>query len=261
MSLERGHAIGCTSVQIFSHNPRGWRLSPINAERSCLFRDTRTELGIGPVFIHTTYLINIASPKAELRDKSIRMLRDEMQRADALDAEYVVLHTGTSHEDAGKNRASESIREALGSTGHLAELLIENTSGKRGDISSRVVDLAGIMDLSGGLVSGVCLDSCHAYAAGYDISSEEGVKLFSGEIRKYLGNDAVRLLHVNDSKGDLGSGTDRHDHLGCGKIGLKGLGFFVKNELFSSAPAILETPKDSDQDDIENLRVLRSLLL
>jgi len=260
MALERGRAIGCTSVQIFSHNPRGWRTSPISGDDAELFRRMRRDLDMGPIFIHTSYLINIASPKAELRDKSINMLREEMLRAEAIGAEYVVLHTGTAHDSDGRQRASGSICEALAGLGTSSGLLIENTSGKRGDIASRVEDLARIMDGAEGLVSGVCIDSCHAYAAGYDLSNEEGAAGLASDAERYLGSGYVRLLHLNDSKGELGSGTDRHEHLGDGRIGLDGLGFFVKQKVFSDAPVILETPMDSNGDDAMNLSRLRSLL-
>jgi deoxyribonuclease-4 len=260
MALERGHSLGCTSVQIFSHNPRGWRASPISQETAGLFRERRGSLDIGPVFIHTSYLINIASDREELRNKSLKMLREEMLRADAIGAEYVVLHTGTAHDGEGRQRAIKSIRKALGGLGTSSGLLIENTSGKRGDISSRIDELAEIMDGAAGFVSGVCLDSCHAYAAGYDLSSGEGVEGLAGEVHRYLGEASVRLLHLNDSRGELGSGTDRHQHLGLGNIGLHGLEFFVKHKVFSDAPVILETPKQSDDDDARNLQVLYSLL-
>lgn len=259
-ALERGHAIGCTTVQIFSHNPRGWRASPINPGDADMFRLKCAELDMGPVFIHTSYLINIASPRDDLRDKSINMLREEMLRADAIGAGYVVLHTGTAHDEEGRQRASKSIHEALGGLHVSSRLLIENTSGKRGDIASKVHDLAKIMEGAGGLVSGVCIDSCHAYAAGYDLSTEDGVGVLAHEAEKYLGIGTVRLLHLNDSKGELGSGTDRHEHLGEGRIGLKGLGFFVNHRVFEDVATILETPKDSDDDDMDNLSRLRSLL-
>jgi len=259
-ALERGRAIGCTSIQMFSHNPRGWRASLINPEDAVLFRETRARLDMGPVFIHTSYLINIASPKEELREKSLGMLREEMVRAHAIGAEFVVTHTGTAHDAHGRQRAIKSIRKALGGLDVSSSLLIENTSGKRGDISSRVEDLAEIMDGAAGLVSGVCLDSCHAFAAGYDLSVEEGVESLAAEVVRYLGKSSVKLIHLNDSKGEMGSGTDRHDHLGHGRIGLKGLGFFVKHQVFADSPAILETPKEKEDDDLMNLEILHSLL-
>lgn len=260
MALERGHAIGCTCIQMFSHNPRGWRSSPIAPEEAELFSRQKRALDISPVFIHTSYLINIASPKEELRVKSLEMLRTEMLRASEIGAEYVVLHTGTAHDGGGMARATESIKEALGDLDTSAGLLIENTSGKRGDISSRMPDLARLMEQGRGIIKGVCIDSCHAYAAGYDLATPEGLEIMANEIREYMGQDAVKLLHLNDSKGELASTTDRHDHIGHGRIGNSGLGRFLNHEIFKNAPAILETPKDSEDDDIRNLAALRNLL-
>lgn len=259
-AVERAHAIGGSAMQLFSHNPRGWRTSPIGHREAELFRRLSVELDVSPAFIHTSYLINLASPKDELREKSLMMLREEMLRAHRIGAAYVVLHPGTAHDGEGVGRAAESIRRALGGLETSATLLIENTSGKRGDFSSTVEALARIMEGSGGFVGGVCIDSCHAYAAGYDLAAAEGVDVLADEVDRYLGAEAVKLLHLNDSKGLLGSGTDRHDHLGQGRIGLKGLGLFVNHPVFASAPVIIETPKDSDDDDMENLARLRALL-
>lgn len=260
MALERASALGCTCMQIFSHNPRGWRTSPVTEEGAELFRRRRAELGIGPVFIHTSYLINIASPKDELRQKSLLMLRDELLRASVIGAEYVVTHTGTAHDEEGRDRAISSIREALDGVKATAGLLIENTSGKRGDIASRMADLAEIRDGSGGFVAGVCIDSCHAYAAGYDLSTQKGAQTLAREVGESLGEDAVRLIHLNDSKGELGSGTDRHEHLGKGRLGMEGLGFFISQPVFSQCPIVIETPKDKDEDDVANLDTLRKML-
>lgn len=260
MALERAHELGCTALQMFSHNPRGWRVSPITPEEAGLFRQTATRLDIAPVFIHTSYLINIASPKEDLRQKSLRMLREELLRAHAIGAEYVVTHTGTAHDGEGLARAIASIREALEGVRTDSALLIENTSGKRGDITSRVKDLAAIRDASHGLVKGVCIDSCHAYAAGYDLCSADGVEMLADEVQKHLGSEAVRLIHLNDSRGEFDSGTDRHEHIGKGRIGIKGLDAFINHKVFAHCPVILETPKDSDDDDRMNLVALSGII-
>lgn len=259
-AVERAHAIGCSAMQLFSHNPRGWRTSPIGADEAELFRTLSEDLDVRPAFIHTSYLINLASPRDDLREKSLLMLRDEMLRAHTIGAEYVVLHPGTAHDGQGAQRAAQSIRKALEGVETSATLLIENTSGKRGDFSSTVENLAQIMEGSGGLVGGVCIDSCHAYAAGYDLAGPEGVDTLAGEVERHMGRDAVKLLHLNDSKGLLGSGTDRHDHLGQGRIGLKGLGLFVNHKVFAHAPVIIETPWDTDDDDRNNLAKLSAML-
>jgi deoxyribonuclease-4 len=137
-----------------------------------------------------------------------------------------------------------------------AGLLIENTSGKRGDIASTAEQLKGIMDSSGGLVSGVCIDTCHAFAAGYDLLTDEGREALAMKLRGY----PVRLIHLNDAKGGLASGLDRHEHLGRGRIGREALGQFLSHRMFRDVPVILETPKKTESDDVDNLKVLREML-
>ncbi len=260
MAIDRADALGCSALQMFSHNPRGWHVSPITPDDAALFRQKSSELDVTPVFIHTSYLINLASPKDELRQKSLLMLRNELLRAHAIGAEYVVTHTGTAHDEEGIDRAIASIIKALKGIKTDAKLLIENTSGKRGDITSKVRDLAAIKDATGGLVKGVCIDSCHAYAAGYDLSTAHGIEVMAAEVEKYLGADAVRQIHLNDSKGEFDSGTDRHEHLGKGNIGIDGLSGFINHKVFAHCPVILETPKKADDDDEMNLATLSSII-
>lgn len=258
LSLQRASALGCTTMQIFSHNPRGWKAAEISGEEAREFRLLRTQLDISPVIIHTSYLLNVASPKEELREKSLAMLRHEMQRADLLGADYIVLHTGTAHDDEGLQRAASAIRKAIASADEFsAGLLLENTSGKRGDTTSAIGDLARLLQMCEGSAAGVCIDSCHAYAAGYDLATVEGLRLLTSEVRTLLPAGAVRLLHLNDSKGAMGSGTDRHEHIGQGNIGAEGLRGFVRAAEFSNAAIILETPRESDEDDLRNLAEAR----
>ena len=259
MALSRAAELGANAMQIFSHNPRGWAFAPISVEDAELFRRKRDELDIRPVFIHTSYLINIASPKEDLRVKSLNMLREELLRADVIGAEYVVMHTGVAHDEAGQDRTIKSIREALGDMETEAGLLIENTSGKKGDMASTVGDLARIMQGAGGAVKGVCIDTCHAYAAGYDLAVDEGLHRLAKEVKRYLGDDIVKLIHMNDSKGEHDSGTDRHEHLGKGNIGHEGLQNFVKHPVFKNVPVIIETPQKAPGEDKENLGVLQKM--
>jgi deoxyribonuclease-4 len=259
-ALERAGALGCNTMQIFSHNPRGWKVNEVSDEEVKLFRSLKTELDITPVYIHTSYLLNIASPKDDLRAKSIAMLRFEMQRADIIGAQYVVMHTGTAHDEDGFKRAAASIKEAFREGSFSSGLLLENTSGKRGDIASSVADLEVLLDAAGGLPAGVCIDTCHAYAAGYDLSQTAGVERLASEVQSKLGSDAVKLIHLNDSKGLMDSGTDRHEHIGQGLIGADGLGMFLNHDVFREIPIVLETPRTTDQDDLDNLSRARALL-
>ncbi len=258
-ALERGEALGCDAIQFFSHNPRGWRTTPISEEDAKQFRETRKRTGITPVCAHASYLLNIASPDAALRARSVDMLRQEMLRADVLGADFVILHTGTAHDGQGLKRAALSIKSALEEIDTNVSLLLENTSGKRGDTTYMVTALAELYSLTFGLTSGVCIDSCHAFAAGYDLASEAGAQKLSDEVKEHIGGDHVKLLHLNDSKGEMASGTDRHEHIGKGNIGAEGLARFLCADPFAGKPAILETPRTCDEDDINNLAEARAL--
>jgi len=259
MALRRAHALGCTTAQIFSHNPRAWKTDDISANESAMFKRLRRELDIAPVYVHASYLLNVASASRELWDKSVCLLAEEMRRADSVGADFVVLHTGSARDPRGLERACAGIRRALGQQRFEAGLLVENTSGKQGDIASSVEELARIMEGAGGLPAGLCIDSCHAFAAGYDIRSPEGVDALSQSIGRLLGKDAVKLIHLNDSKGGLGSGRDRHEHIGKGMIGNRGLAGFINHPSFKIAHIILETPKDDDASDGANLSQVREL--
>lgn len=263
MSLKRAHELGCSTVQIFSHNPRGWALKEISEEDRALFKRFKREFDITPVYIHTSYLINMASSSESLREKSIAFLREEMNRADDTESDFVVLHTGSASNDDKKTarlRAIKSLREVFKNGQWNAGLLLENTAGERGDITSEIKELAEIMDKLDGLISGICIDTCHAFQAGYNIKRAEGINRLSEEIDKYIGKDMVKLIHLNDSKASLGLRRDRHEHIGSGKIGMEGLKKFIAYKTFSNIPLILETPKKTDSDDVRNLKKVRRML-
>lgn len=263
-SLERARDLGATTLQIFSHNPRSWAVKERDQEDIKIFRKLRRTLKISPVVIHTSYLINLAAKESSLVKKSVKMMVEEMHRADEIGAEYVVLHTGSATGDdpaAARKRAVARLNEIAARGTWSAGLLLENTAGERGDITSRMNDLAEItVEVPGRLIKGVCIDTCHAFAAGYDLRSELKIDALSREIEDSLGKNKLRLIHLNDAKGQLGSGIDRHEHIGKGKIGTKGLRIFLNHPFFAQAPIILETPKKTDRDDSENLRKVCSLI-
>jgi deoxyribonuclease-4 len=260
LSIVRAHDLGCTTAQIFSHNPRSWKTAAIGPDEVSFLKELRDELDVNPLFIHASYLINIASASDDLAERSAALLEEEMERADAVGAEYVVLHPGSAHDGEGKRRAGRTIREVLKGRGYRAGLLIENTSGKRGDIAPRVADMAEIMETAEGLVRGVCIDTCHAFAAGYDLRKQKTLQGFSDELEGQIGREDVCLIHLNDSKQPMGSGVDRHEHIGEGHIGARALGALLRHPTFRNAPVILETPKHHDEDDRKNLRKTRALL-
>ena len=264
LSLERAKDLGCSALQIFSHNPRGWKIVPRDRDEIRLFRERRLEYGLYPLVVHTSYLINLASSQQSLRMKSLEMVVNEMDIADSIGADYVVLHTGSaSGDDPGtaRERAAEGLREVSKKGKWKSGLLLENTAGERGDITSKISDLGWLMgEVPGRLLAGICFDTCHAFAAGYDIRDANVIDETAVEIVKFAGRDGLKIIHCNDSKKGLGSGRDRHEHIGRGEIGAAGFRRFLEHSLFARAPLILETPKEIDDDDRRNLRTIRKIL-
>lgn len=260
LSLKRAQELGCSTMQIFTHNPRAWTTRPITILERDTFKKLRKNLGIDPIYAHASYLINIASYDNILRKKSILLLKEEMERADYLGLDYVVLHTGVAYDPKGKHRAVQSIKQALGNSKSGTRLLIENTVGKRGDIGSGIKDMAWLVEHSDGRIAGICMDSCHVFAAGYDIRDTAGIKRLSREIGKHIGFESVRLIHLNDSKGETGSLIDRHEHIGKGRIGRRALSLLINHKPFRNIPIILETPKRNDEDDIKNISTVKAML-
>lgn len=264
LALERAKDLGCSTIQIFSHNPRIWEVRQIPEESALSFREMRKLYNITPVFIHASYLINLAAVNNEVREKSIKLLSQELDMADTLKADFVVLHTGSASQDTeevGRTRAIAALKEAVDTKTWAARLLLKNTAGERGDITSGIKDLAEIVDRTGSpLIAGVCIDSCHAFQAGYDLSGPEGISRLAGEVEKYLAPKSVKLIHLNDSKKALNGRVDRHEHIGEGRIGAEGLKKFIKHPQFRDIPLILETPKKSEEDDPRNLKTVRDLL-
>jgi deoxyribonuclease-4 len=251
-------------MQIFSHSPRQWAQTVIPDEEAGRFTGLRQEHDINPVFIHTSYLINCAAKTDELLRKSIEFLSYELANADKLGVEYVVLHTGSASgedEEKARQRATQSIVKALGRKNYRARLLLENTAGERGDITSMITSLAEIIDICACEgIGGICVDTCHAFAAGYDLRTSEGVDSLLGEIDEYVGLDMLKLIHLNDSKKPVGSGVDRHEHIGKGSIGINGFKNFLSDKRIRSVPLILETPKKSEDDDKRNLKKILDIL-
>jgi len=262
LAVGRAKDLGCTTMQIFSHSPRAWKLTDIPGAEAASFRDARTSSGISPVFVHTSYLINLASDRPELYTKSIDALRMEMLRADALGAEYVVTHlgsaSGSTQEDA-KARVSEALIRALDGLRVDTRLLLENTAGERGDVGYQLEDIASIISTSGVDGVGVTLDTCHSFGAGYDIKSAKGLEGFVKLVDSTFGLERLKLIHLNDSKHPLGSRRDRHEDIGKGEIGRTAFRRLINHPKLRDIPFIMETPKSSPEDDIRNMATLISL--
>lgn len=264
LSLKRAKALGCTTMQIFAHNPRGWIKRKVDKEEVLQFRRYARLFDISPIFIHSSYLINLASSDEEVRIKSIELLTYELSLAHTLGVDYIVLHPGRAVGQPLKRairRAAEALSIACREGDGAVGILLENTAGQTGDIAFTIPLISEIIEsTSHGSVKGICLDTCHAFAAGYDITSIKGLERLKGEIIRYLSPLRVELIHLNDSRRALSSRVDRHQHIGKGGIGLAGFRRFLSFPSFNKAPLILETPKESEGDDVKNLQRVRRLL-
>lgn len=262
LSLERAEKLGCNTMQIFSHSPRSWLVRKITEEEIYEFKRLRYLYDIFPIYIHTSYLINLASPNKTVAEKSIELLSKEMVIAEVLGAEYVVLHPGSASdsEEAGTDRIIKGLRKVLNGRGKT-RVLLENTAGEKGDLTSRVSQLAHIIhSVDSDKIGGICIDTCHAFQAGYDISNKDGVARLMDEVIREIGMEGLKLIHINDSKRTLGCGVDRHEHIGIGHIGKDGFRTLLSDPMVLNVPVILETPKDTEEDDIRNLKIVRGLM-
>jgi deoxyribonuclease IV len=262
-AVERAHGLGCNAMQIFSRSPRMWAAKGLDPDEVARFRELRERFGIRPVVVHASYLINLATPEGALKRRSIEALTDELDRADRLGADYLVVHVG-SCKDGGAAEGVERVREALASvlsSGRWStQLLLEDTAGERGDIGARLEEIGAILDrLKGGDRMGVCLDTCHLFAAGYDISTAAGVQRTAGRVEETIGLDRVKVVHGNDSIKGLNCRVDRHQHIGLGGIGLNGFRAWLNHPALARIPMILETPKETPEADHRNLKMIRRL--
>jgi len=263
-SINRAAALGCNTMQIFSRDPQQWRKAKIKPEDVEEFQSRRRKYNISPVFIHVPYLINLASPYNILYQGSIRAYIEDLREADLLGADYIVTHMGShkeSGEEKGINRITQAVNKILDKTrGMKVGVLLENTSGSgswlgyKFEHQKQVID--GIEDKNR---VGICLDTCHAYAAGYDLASPEGYKKTISELDRLVGLKLLKLVHINDTADKLGSRRDRHEHIGKGNIKLAGFKRLVNDSRLKDAAFILETPKDSDNADLINLDTVRKL--
>ncbi len=263
-SVEETVSLDCNTMQIFSHNPRQWQQRPIPLNETLKFKLLRKKYGIRPVFVHASYLINQASSSAIVRRKSISLLSYELMNADAIGAECLILHAGgISHEKNQKEKAllAKSIMKSVRSGRFRATLLLENTAVKNSGPTSSIRVLSEIIDMCHGEgIGGICVDTCHAYASGYDFNAPDGVEMLISEIDTYVGLDKLKLIHLNDSKRPLGSGIDRHEHIGKGYIGIKGFKNILSDKRISRVPMILETPKFTNTDDKRNIKKVKEIL-
>jgi deoxyribonuclease-4 len=256
--------LSCEAVQIFAGNPRGWAKKPLDQAAVAAFKEEVKTAGLGPIVVHLSYLPNPAAPPGELAEKSLQSLAEEYRRAVELGADFLVVHPGKAGDqslDAAISQAAKGIRLVLDEVPGDTLLLLENQAGAGSEIAGRIKELGVLLKAIGQPKrTGVCFDTCHAHAAGYDLRSRQGLRQLLAEIDTEVGFEHLRLLHLNDTIGERGSHLDRHAHIGQGKIGAEGFRLFLAEPRINRLPGILETPRTSADDDRANLAAIRRLL-
>jgi len=262
--IERAEARGCETIQFFSRNPRGWNYSPLNKNEVKAFRSSVQSSPLSPIFLHLPYLPNIASSRSKFYKRSIRSITTDLQRAEDLGADYLIIHIGhrmESSEDQAIEAVSQGIDQAFEKVKNAVLLLLENTAGQGTEVGYTFDQIKKIIDrVSDHERMGVCLDTAHSFEAGYDLSNKDGIERTLEAFDQTLGLRRLRLLHLNDSKTPLGSRKDRHWHIGEGHIGREGFRCLVNHPLLSHLPGIMETPRKDTIEDLKNMKVIRSLV-
>ena len=266
LAPERGREATCEAIQIFVKNKSQWQGKPITREQARDFRANLGNCGIKAALAHDSYLINLCATDPENLRKSIAGTIDELERCHQLRLPHLVMHPG-SHLGAGAAdgivKIAESLNHCLAQTrGQKTAILLETTAGQGTNLGWRFEELGEMIRLVRAKTRiGVCLDTCHVFAAGYDIRTAAGWRRTMREFDRVVGLDRLRAFHLNDSKRELGSRVDRHAHIGEGHLGLEAFRAIVRSRRFRDAPAVLETPKGPDmREDLENLARLRGLL-
>ena len=263
-AFERAESIGCTAMQIFTKSNRQWSAKPLKKETIKAFKQAAKESLIKNIVVHSTYLINLASPNTEVAKKSVAALIQEIKRCQQLDIRYLILHPG-SHLNSGEDVALEKIAQNLDKvfkqTPDSTMILLETMAGQGSSTCYTFEQIKKIVQHSSNKRRiGVCFDTCHAFAAGYDFRTPEKYEKMWQKFDKIIGLSKLKALHINDSKKELGSRVDRHEHIGKGKIGTKGFSLIFNDERFFDIPKILETPAQTEQDYMPNMKTLKRLI-
>jgi deoxyribonuclease-4 len=262
LAIDRAKGAGCDVFQQFSRNPRGWGYKPLSDDDCDTYRAKIKASGIIPVD-HMPYLPNLASPKLEVYEKSVPALAAELDRCGRLGIPYLVTHLGHHLGDGiagGRARVIRAINTALGESDNSVMLLLENTAGEKNSVGSSFEHIHGIIDgLDAQEKVGVCFDTCHAFSAGYELRTEEGIAETLAQFDELLGIKNLKVVHLNDTKGDRGSGLDRHEHIGMGFIGENGFRRILHHPAFKNLLLVCETPVDERRDDAGNIAKVREL--
>lgn len=268
-AVERAAEVGCDVVQIFTKNNNQWNCKPLTEKEVTAWRDALTHYQIGAPIAHASYLINLAAPDDALWQKSLDALVVEWDRCEQLSLEGLVVHPGahtSSTPQEGLERIARAVREAVEKVQpRKSQLLLENTAGQGTSLGWQIAELGWLLKSIRSRHVGVCWDTCHALAAGYDFRTAKGMKEMVEELEKHRLLEKIAAIHLNDSKKDCGSRVDRHEHIGLGCIGEEGFRRFLKHSAFKKLPMYLETPKGTDEEtgedwDHRNLQFLRKLV-
>jgi len=262
-ALVRGKSIGCTTIQIFTKSNRQWAAKKLTDDDIEKFKKTQKEFGISPVVAHSSYLINLGSPKKDISEKSTDALAIELERCEALGIPYLILHPGsclTSSEEECIKQIAQNLNKVFQRAPGKTMVLLETMAGQGSIIGYKFEQLAQIIKLTKNKKRiGVCLDTCHVFAAGYDFRIKKKYEDMWKEFDKTIGLKKLKVIHINDSGRDLGARVDRHTDIGKGKIGLEGFKLLFNDPRFFDIPKLLETPKDL-ADDKRNINTIKKLL-
>ena len=264
-AVDNALILGCTAFQIFTRNPRGWNAKPLSNIDVDSFKEklAASKIDRFATVSHMPYLPNLSSPEDDPFAKSVDSLVEEVKRCSKLGVPYLVAHLG-SHKGAGDQKGIEKLVKAFTKAAEDSPsdvmILLEDTAGQKNSVGSDFEQLASILfQLKPAKRFGVCLDTCHAFAAGYDLRNEKAVKSTLEQFDKFIGTEHIKIVHLNDSKGEIGCNIDRHEHIGLGYIGETGLSHVVKFANSKEIPIILETPIDDRRDDFGNIKKVKEL--
>ena len=263
---ERGVKSGCSVIQVFTQNANQWKGKAVSDEDAALFREKFAASGLSDVVSHDIYLINLASAPGEVQDKSLAAFQQELERCARLGIDKIVMHPGSHNgdgEEVGLKRICQAFDLLFARVPQFTgKVLLENTAGQGSNLGYRFAHLKAIVEgCSFPDRFGVCLDTCHAFAAGYQIAERDGYQRTFDEFDRELGISRLMAFHLNDSKKGLGCKVDRHAHIGAGELGLEPFRFIMNDPRFKRVPKFIETPKGDDEEmDAVNLALLRSLV-
>lgn len=263
LAVERGHSIGCTSIQIFTKNASQWKARKITSSDKEAFFEYKEKFKINSIIAHDSYLINLASSDKKKFEKSFDAFLYEIERTEELEIPFLVMHPG-AHLNSGEQKGLENIVYAFNKIGKnfTTNICIETTAGQGTNLGYNFEQIKYILDnVENNKKFGVCFDTCHVFAAGYDLREKNSYNKTISDFDRIIGIEKIKVIHLNDSLKGLGSRIDRHAHIGKGKIGLTAFELIMNDRTFSNVPKILETPKGKDMlEDINNLKILKKLI-